>query len=308
MNKLFLVSFVAIVAACPAFADVTINANASTAQCDNTTLGTYTGPANLNSVWIPAISGAISLDANRYAANDSGSAASTATTAVSPATVYSLYGTGVYSTQPTTSNWASYTASNRLSALTTSPQMTGYTFDGFYTTKASDGTQLIDSSGNFKYNTASSQISTDNDTATWYARWTPINYTITYACGDGTGNAPTTNTSATYDAQFTPATNTCTPPTGYSFTGWLVSGTQTTVNSAFTWEYTENKTLTAQYTANNITLSWNPDGGTAQDGTTYAPGTGTNQCTYGGDITMPAIPKKNGYHLLGWDLIQNPSK
>ena len=273
MNKLFLVSFVAIVAACPAFADVTINANASTAQCDNTTLGTYTGPANLNSVWIPAISGAISLDGNRYAANDSGSAASTATTAVSPATVYSLYGTGVYSTQPTTSNWASYTAANRLSALTTSPQMTGYTFDGFYTTKASGGTQLIDSSGNFKYNTASSQISTDNDTATWYAHWTPINYTISFAKNtiDGNGNTlvaqngtAVTPTGTMADQTYAYDSTANLRSNAYSITGYEFEFWDSTVNpgfvsggsggsfadgSAITYRYPGNVTLVARWGA-----------------------------------------------------------
>lgn len=72
-------------------------------------------------------------------------------------------------------------------------------------------------------------------------------YTVTYSCGTGTGNAPT-NAVTKEATQFTPATNSCTR-TGYIFTGWGVSNTQDVVPAgvAFVWEYDEDKTLTAQW-------------------------------------------------------------
>ena len=102
-------------------------------------------------------------------------------------------------------------------------------------------------------------------TVTYTATWTcdtgysgadcsASTYNVTYSCGNGSGTAPTTPNSATYDAGFTPAANTCTK-TGYHFTGWLVSGTSDVKDAGteFTWQYTENKTLTAQWAANTNT-------------------------------------------------------
>jgi hypothetical protein len=52
MKKLTLVSLIAACLACPAFAEGTgIGANAETADCDNTTLGTYEGPTTLQANW-----------------------------------------------------------------------------------------------------------------------------------------------------------------------------------------------------------------------------------------------------------------
>ena len=79
-------------------------------------------------------------------------------------------------------------------------------------------------------------------------------YNVTYACGDGaTGTAPTT-ARATFDTAFTPAANACTK-VGHTFAGWTVSGTSDVkaAGTAFTWTYSENKTLTATWTVNNYT-------------------------------------------------------
>lgn len=113
-------------------------------------------------------------------------------------------------------------------------------------------------------------------------------YTVTYVCGSGSGNAPTTNTTATYSSSFTPATNTCTPPVGYHFSGWLVEGTNTVVNSAFTWTYTEDKTLTAQYTVNTINITW--------DGASGTPAS----CTYGSTFVPPTPAARTGFIFNGW--------
>lgn len=79
-------------------------------------------------------------------------------------------------------------------------------------------------------------------------------YDVTYACGDGTGDAPAPTT-ATSESTFTPATNTCTAPTDYTFAGWAVSDTDDTVSDAFTWNYDEDKTLTATYRPTYFTVT-----------------------------------------------------
>ena len=117
----------------------------------------------------------------------------------------------------------------------------------------------------------------------------PNTYTITYACGSGGGNAPTTNTSATYYSDFTPAENTCIAPTGYHFSGWLVSGTSYVISVlTFKWIYTENKTFTAQYTANAISMKW--------DGSYTTP----SSCTYGSTFVPPTPDARPGYVFAGW--------
>ena len=49
-------------------------------------------------------------------------------------------------------------------------------------------------------------------------------------------------------------------------------------------------TLTAQWTANTITLNW-------YNGDTQYP---TNTCTYDSGITLPSQPTKTGYNFVGW--------
>ena len=73
-------------------------------------------------------------------------------------------------------------------------------------------------------------------------------YTVTYDCGDGTGTAPA-NATATNGQSFNPVMvlkNSC-EKSGYVLSGWLVSGTSTVVRKSFTYNYTEGKTLTAQW-------------------------------------------------------------
>ena len=231
MKKLFFVSGIVCSVTCPAFADVDIASNASSANCNENVLETYNGPSSFGSVWRPAISGAIALDSKRYLDNN-GNSVQNPTAAAQPTPLYSIYGRGVYSSQPTTQTMdnGNFDQEDRLTGLSPKPTMAGYTFVGFYTTKASGGTQVIDANGNFIYTGASNannQISSDGTSVTWYARWEP----------------------------------------------------------------------------NTITLVWDSDGGTAQNDGTYVAGTGTDECTYDSDIVLPAVPKKNGYKFIGWDVV-----
>ena len=167
---------------------------------------------------------------------------SSATTAADPGTMYLKYGFGFYS---------DVNGLNSLNQLTTLPTKTDYIFDGYWTSSNGGGTQVIDNTGAMIVNDTATKIAKITETGkTLYANWVK-NYNVTYDCGEGTGTAPAPVV-ATSGKTFTPAANTCTRE-GYMFTGWAISGVSTGTNitntmAPFTWNYTENKTFTAQWT------------------------------------------------------------
>lgn len=128
------------------------------------------------------------------------------------------------------------------------------------------------------------------------AQYEPVGatYTVTYSCNSGTGTAPS-NQTATENQSFTPASNTCTK-NGYAFTGWAVSGTNDVkpAGTAFTWEYTENKTFSAQWTGNTISVNWY-DGEDELTGENVA-----GSCTYGNTFNVPTPTPRTGYVFTGW--------
>ena len=225
-----------------------VNADGTFTDLAKTQVSTNGGTATWYARWEPAISGMITLDDARYISNEAEqpSPNSTPSRGVSPVSVYSKYGVGMYSDSAATAAISSVMV----------PEMTGYTFAGFYTTKATGGTKLINADGTFT-DVAKTQVKTAGATARWYARWTPNTYTVTYACGTGaTGTAPDRET-VNYNDSYTPKANTCTR-TGYVFAGWEVSNANNTIKQAdtpFTWNYTSNKTFTAQWEPVKFTLT-----------------------------------------------------
>lgn len=142
---------------------------------------------------------------------------------------------------------------------------------------------------------------------------TPVSKTITYSCGTKpgsetqSGTVPTAGT-ATYNASYEIAANTCVYK-GWTFDGWscdynLATGGHATTDYAAgatgTSKLQNDVTCTAKWKANTISLTWSANGGTAQDGTTYQPGAGTGSCVYDSSITLPAVPKRDGYTFTGW--------
>ena len=111
------------------------------------------------------------------------------------------------------------------------------------------------------------------------AEWTINQYTITFDTAGGSDVAPITqdyNTAVTAPADPT--------KTGYTFAGWdkVVPATMPA----------EDVTITAKWTVNQYTITFNTAGGSA-----VAPITQD----YGTAVTAPAAPTKAGYTFAGWD-------
>ena len=136
----------------------------------------------------------------------------------------------------------------------------------------------------------------------------PNSYTITYNCGTGAGTAPTTNTSATYNASFTPAGVGDCSKVGHSFAGWKISGTETVVNSAFTWTYPANKTLTAQWSPNVYTITLSDGGDATTHGAPstlyvkYGDGWYTDASATNPITSLIQTPTKSGYEFESYSL------
>ena len=111
------------------------------------------------------------------------------------------------------------------------------------------------------------------------AQWRINQYTITFDTDGGSDIAPITQD---YGTDITaPAAPT---KTGYTFANWdrAIPATMPA----------ENMTITAQWSINQYTITFDTDGGSA-----IAPITQD----YGTDITAPAAPTKTGYTFAGWD-------
>ena len=110
------------------------------------------------------------------------------------------------------------------------------------------------------------------------AQWAVNQYTITFDTDGGSEVAPITQD---YGTTIT-APEAPTKP-GYTFKGWDKEIPATMP--------AENLTLTAQWTINQYTISFDTDGGSAIDPITQ---------DYGTTINAPAAPTKTGYTFIGW--------
>ena len=120
------------------------------------------------------------------------------------------------------------------------------------------------------------------------AQWEVVNYSISYNLNGGTveGNP----NSYTVESNITLKNPT---KEGYTFAGWSgtdISGTEKTVTIK---NATGNREYTANWTANQYTITFDTDGGSEVASITQ---------DYGTAITKPANPTKEGYTFTGWDM------
>ncbi len=144
---------------------------------------------------------------------------------------------------------------------------TGHTFKGWYDNEGLTGDPVMAIGG------------TEMGNKEYWAKWTINQYTITFDTDGGSEVAPITQDYGT--AITTPA-----DPTreGYTFTGW-----DTAIPATMP---AHNMTITAQWTVNQYTITFDTDGGSE-----VAPITQD----YGSAITAPAAPTREGYTFTGWD-------
>ena len=312
MRKIFLTSGLVLCLACPAFADIA--AGTSSANCNESTLGSAVGPVDFDSDWRPMISGSITIDSGRYRSNN-GSEVQSATSDANPSRVYAVYGVGCYNTEPTVGTIGNFTTSNRLTALSGRPSMTGYDFAGVYTTKVTGGTQVIDSSGNFIYNAASTQFSTESESSDWYVRWTPKKYNVVYNSRDcSTTQNQTVYTDSTSSGGATYGQNYTIPEapddqmalmlkTGYTLNGWTASSQNRTTadfpdSAATPWSRTDNLTVYAVCSPKNYTITYNA--GAHGTGSVSYTGASNGGLTYDSTWTTKSFAQTGFSAATGW--------
>jgi len=169
---------------------------------------------------------------------------------------------------------------NNTYSINAVPERTGYTFLGWFTEK--EGGEKI------TYNTKV----TNGVTHTIYAHWAPVIYTVTLdtnggECDTGTLDVP-------YESNYP----TLPEPSrrGHDFLGWFTEREGgTLVNEALILTLPENHTLYAHWRLSTYNITWELDGGTAQDThpLTYTYGTPV-------DVLGLALPVKDGMVFAGW--------
>ena len=123
----------------------------------------------------------------------------------------------------------------------------------------------------------------DND-VTITGGYTANTYTVKF---NANGGSECEDITVTYDGKYTDLPTTT--RTGYTFDGWYDGSTKVTADTDV--KTTADQTLTAKWTANQYTVKFDSDGGSACEDITV---------TYGGKYpTLPA-PTKEGYTFDGW--------
>lgn len=159
------------------------------------------------------------------------------------------------------------------------PSRNGYSFGGWYTSSSLSGTAV----------TSIATGSTGNKV--FYAKWTPVNYSISYNLNGGSvsGNPSSYNIET---ATFTLKNPT---KTGYTFTGWTGSNGSTAQTSvSIAKGSTGNKSYTANWRANTYIVAYNANGGSGT--------TASSSHTYGVAKTLTANAfTRTGYTFKGWN-------
>lgn len=172
--------------------------------------------------------------------------------------------------------------SEDLNLSSTKPTRPGYTFNGWNTNSSGTGTNY---SSGAKY--------TSNAALTLYAKWTINTYTVSYNANGGSSTPG--NQTKNYGSTINIAG--AISRTGYTFNGWSGSdGVYYSAGASFSENY--NLTLTARWTINTYTISYNANSGSG------APGNQTK--TYGQNLILSStIPTKSSYNFKGWATSQN---
>jgi uncharacterized repeat protein (TIGR02543 family) len=189
---------------------------------------------------------------------------------------------------------ASYTTGGTAITLPT-PTRTGYTFNGWFAEPA--------------FTTAVTGTQTPSANATIYAKYTAINYGLTYNSNSATSGAvPVDATNYNIGSNASVAGNSGNlARTGYSFAGWTLNsgGTGTVYNSGDSLLFgAAGQVLYAKWTANTYTISYNVNGATGTQANSS-----DSYTTAGSAVTLSAVGTmaKTGYNFGGWSTTANGS-
>ncbi|MFM2351644.1 MAG: hypothetical protein RL096_125 [Actinomycetota bacterium] len=168
-------------------------------------------------------------------------------------------------------------------------QRTGYTFAGW----AESRTGAVAYANNQSITLLVSKV--------LYAKWTPIDYTVTYSLNGGTGNAPTESVKNIADT-FTVKPITGVSRTGYDFAGWT-DGTTVYQPAASYTVGSQNIVLTALWNIQVYTIAYDTNGSTSG-----AASRSSDSFTFGSAaITLPTVGSlvRTGYSFGGWSATLN---
>ena len=159
----------------------------------------------------------------------------------------------------------------------------------------------LNSGGTGQIYQAGNSLQLGSASVTLYAKWSKIQYAVTYYPNGGSGSVPTDSSTYTIGS-LAPIYGNTGPlsRTGYSFTGWGYNSTETST------VYTSGQTYTVG--ADNISLYaiWNPNTYTVTydtNGAGGSPSKATDSYTTASTvITLAAIGSmaKTGYNFVGW--------
>lgn len=165
----------------------------------------------------------------------------------------------------------------------------GYTFGGWNTAQAGNGTPIA----------AGSTYSTAADLTAW-AKWSPLSYTVTYSTGMGGSSvsAGSYSTGSSFTAASAPTRS------GYTFANWTITDSDSsthTVNAAASYAPVGFGNVTAA-------ANWNPNSYTV----TYSTGTGGSSVSAGsystgGTFTAATAPTRSGYSFTNWTITDSDS-
>ena len=167
-----------------------------------------------------------------------------------------------------------FSLTNGTEKTISNPTKNGYTFKGW---------TLSGTGSSFKNSTFT--MGTTNASLT--ANWVPTNYTITYNLDGGSASNP-----SSYNIKTDTFTLSNPTKTGYTFAGWTGSNGSTKQTSvSITKGSTGDKTYTANWVPINYTITYNLNGGSASNPSSYNIKTDT--------FTL-SNPTKTGYTFSGW--------
>jgi uncharacterized protein (TIGR02145 family)/uncharacterized repeat protein (TIGR02543 family) len=174
-------------------------------------------------------------------------------------------------------NPTSYTVVSSIAFV--NPSRTGYTFGGWYDNSGLNGT-------------AKSGISSGaTGDKTFWAKWIPEDYTITYNLNGGTNNV---SNPALYTITSATVTLAAASKPGYTFSGWYEnSGLTGTAVTSIPAGSTGDKVFYAKWTITNYTITYNLNNGinNANNPPSYTVTSST--------ISL-AAPNRTGYTFGGW--------